>query len=126
VYVLLGKLGAEMSERLPPIEEIRQFLAVYDRYAVNGVRPGLSDAFYSIDGTEETTPPGASLHIRGLRGVVNSHDALVEAVRFVKGYLNGLESTVDEGDPLPELRRKFHAPLHAKLDAALLSAGVQP
>ena len=56
----------------------------------------------------------------------NAHDALVEAARYVKRYLDKLEGDTEFGDPLREMRRKMHAPLHAKLDAALLAAGGKP
>lgn len=51
---------------------------------------------------------------------VNSHEALVDACKFVKSFLAKLEDN-DGGyyDPLTEARKKFHAPLHAKLDAAI-------
>ena len=57
---------------------------------------------------------------------VNSHDALVEACRFVKGFLNRLEDGSTEDDPLYVMRRKVHAPLHEKLDIALEAAKLQP
>ena len=45
--------------------------------------------------------------------------ALYEACEFVKAWLARLEDSADYEDPLTEARRTFHAPLHAKLDAAL-------
>ena len=45
--------------------------------------------------------------------------ALEEAAHFVKDWLMTLEEYIDADDPLSELRMRIHAPLHAKLDAAL-------
>lgn len=53
---------------------------------------------------------------------VNSHEALVEAARFVKTFLNQLEDGLPEEDPLTQARRRYHAPIHAKIDAALALA----
>ena len=57
---------------------------------------------------------------------INSYDklkaenqALREAALFVRAFLSKLEDGGGYYDPLTEARRKFHAPLHAKLDAAL-------
>lgn len=47
---------------------------------------------------------------------------LYEACRFIKNYLDRLENALPSDDPLKKLRREFHAPLHAKLDAALAKA----
>lgn len=57
---------------------------------------------------------------------VNERDALIaerdqlrDACLFVKDFLRKLEEDGGYHDPLQEARRKFHAPLHAKLNAAL-------
>lgn len=60
-----------------------------------------------------------------LRGLivkaVNAYDALVEAARFVKAFLVRLEADTPASDPIRKIRERIHAPLHAKLDAALAS-----
>lgn len=45
---------------------------------------------------------------------------LLEAVRFVKEFFANLEDGLPADDPISKFRQKFHAPLHAKVDAALL------
>ena len=57
---------------------------------------------------------------------VNAHDALVDAAKFVKAFLLRLEDGLPEDDPLTKARRKYHAPIHAKLDAALALAEKDP
>lgn len=47
---------------------------------------------------------------------------LYSACTFVKSFLTKLEDGSAPGDPLREIRRKFHAPLHAVLDAAISKA----
>ena len=47
---------------------------------------------------------------------------LYEACSFVKSFLTQLEDGTEPGDPLRDIRRKFHAPLHAVLDAAMAKA----
>ena len=49
----------------------------------------------------------------------NAHEALVDAAQFVNTFLNQLEDGLPESDPLTQMRRRYHAPLHAKIDAAL-------
>lgn len=44
---------------------------------------------------------------------------MLEALKFVKEFFRKMEDHDLPGDPLIELRRKFHAPVHAKLDAAI-------
>jgi hypothetical protein len=48
-------------------------------------------------------------------------DALYEAAKFVKSFLDSLEDG-EESDPLRKVRLRVHGPLHAKLDAALALA----
>ncbi len=50
---------------------------------------------------------------------------LLDTIRFIKQFLLNLEGA-DCGDPLRDLRRRFHAPLHEKLDAALAPYDTQP
>lgn len=47
---------------------------------------------------------------------------LLAACKFVKSFLTKLEDGTTPGDPLREIRRKFHAPVHAVLDAAISKA----
>lgn len=47
---------------------------------------------------------------------------LVEALKFVKQFFKNLENNGDESDPLTEYRRRYHAPVHAKIDEALAIA----
>jgi hypothetical protein len=47
---------------------------------------------------------------------------LLEACQFVKDWLNRLEDGTEPDDPLRNLREIFHAPVHAKLDAAITKA----
>jgi hypothetical protein len=54
----------------------------------------------------------------GIQEAVDHLKALEEAVLFVKQFLLNLEGA-DCGDPLRDIRKRCHAPLHAKLDAAL-------
>ncbi len=42
-----------------------------------------------------------------------------EALQFVKQFLTNLEINTQPDDPLIEIRRQVHAPLHARIDAAL-------
>lgn len=44
---------------------------------------------------------------------------LEEAVLFTRQFLDKLERGTEPDDPLYKARRQYHAPLHAKLDAAL-------
>lgn len=49
-----------------------------------------------------------------------------EALEWVKDWFDRLEGDRDPLDPLTAIRQKYHAPVHAKLDAALSSqTGVQ-
>jgi hypothetical protein len=54
----------------------------------------------------------------GVEAAVDHLKALEDAVLFTQDFLARLEGT-DPEDPLFEIRRRFHAPLHEKLDAAL-------
>jgi hypothetical protein len=81
----------ETKPKHTPIDQVRRFLTRYDKYAVNGARPGLADEFYGIDGGDGTTD-GVSLHLSGLRAIVAQHDALVEAIE------NVLIASEDGGD----------------------------
>lgn len=45
-----------------------------------------------------------------------------QALLFVKAFFRRLENGVDEDDPITVMRRKFHAPVHAAVDAALKKA----
>lgn len=54
----------------------------------------------------------------GVQEAVDYLKALENAVRFTKQFLVKLEGT-NVDDPLFAMRRRFHAPLHAELDAAL-------
>jgi hypothetical protein len=47
------------------------------------------------------------------------------ALAFVKDFFRKLESGTDEDDPLTIMRRKYHAPIHARIDAALEKAGLR-
>jgi hypothetical protein len=47
---------------------------------------------------------------------------MYEALIFVKDWFLKLENGTDEDDPLTAMRRKYHAPVHAKLDAAIAKA----
>ena len=47
---------------------------------------------------------------------------MFDALKFVKRFFQELEAGTEEGDPLKEMRRKYHAPVHTKLDAALAKA----
>lgn len=47
---------------------------------------------------------------------------LLAAVVFVKKFLAHLEDQSELGDPLRDSRKRFHAPLHEKLDAAIAQA----
>ena len=47
---------------------------------------------------------------------------LYEALVFVKEFFNRLENGTPDDDMLREMRRKYHAPVHAKIDAALARA----
>lgn len=44
---------------------------------------------------------------------------LRKALQFVKDFFNKLETGSSPGDPLTAMREKFHAPVHARIDAAL-------
>ncbi len=44
---------------------------------------------------------------------------LVEALKFVKDWFVKLEDQCAEDDPLREMRRSYHAPIHARIDEAL-------
>lgn len=46
---------------------------------------------------------------------------MYEALEFVKAFFTKLEGD-DWGDPLRAMRAKYHAPVHAKIDAALAKA----
>ena len=48
---------------------------------------------------------------------------LVEALQFIKAFFNRLEHDGDEDDPLTAARQRFHAPVHAAIDAALNEQG---
>ncbi len=50
-----------------------------------------------------------------------AHD-LLSACQDIKAFLNGLENTTLEDGRLRVIRRRVHAPLHAKLDAAISKA----
>lgn len=52
----------------------------------------------------------------------DAYAALLSAVMFAKQFLNNLESDTDPDDPLFAIRKRFHAPLHARLDSALALA----
>lgn len=54
--------------------------------------------------------------------VVNAHDELLEACQFVKSFFNKLEDDGDYDDPLTEARKRYRAPIHAVLDAAIAKA----
>lgn len=47
---------------------------------------------------------------------------LLEACEIVLEYLTRLETGTDESDPLREVRRRYHAPLRAKLEPAIAKA----
>lgn len=44
---------------------------------------------------------------------------LRQALEFVKAFFTGLEDNTEPGDPLIEIRRAVHAPLHQVIEAAL-------
>lgn len=67
-----------------------------------------------VDLTDGKMGSGYMVSIR-----LEEYKALKDAVHFVKAFLTKLEDDGDYYDPLAEARKKFHAPLHAKLDAAL-------
>lgn len=46
-------------------------------------------------------------------------DLLAEALQFVREFLVRLEDGLPESDPLTAARRRFHGPLHLKINAAL-------
>lgn len=55
-----------------------------------------------------------------------AHDAAREqvrvlrgALRFVKSFFTDLEDALEPDDPLHRFRNRYHAPVHAKIDAAL-------
>jgi hypothetical protein len=50
------------------------------------------------------------------------NETLSEACRFVKNFLVRLEDSLEADDPLRDIRRRYHAPLHQKLDIALDAA----
>jgi hypothetical protein len=50
---------------------------------------------------------------------------LLEAAMWMKGFLIGLENSTEPGDPLREIRKRVHAPLHEKLDAAMTKSGLR-
>ncbi len=46
-------------------------------------------------------------------------ERVVEAILFTRQFLDKLERDMEPNDPLYKARHQYHAPLHAKLDAAL-------
>jgi hypothetical protein len=48
--------------------------------------------------------------------------ALLDACLFVKEFFKRLEDDTEPNDPLLEIRRHFHAPVHKVLDAAISKA----
>lgn len=76
------------------IECIRKFLAAYDQHSTNGLRVGLADGFYGIDGGDEAETSyghGATLYISQLRKVLESHDALVAVLKLSTDILASLD-----------------------------------
>lgn len=47
---------------------------------------------------------------------------LLEALQFVKQFFDKLEGGLPADDPVSAIRRKFHAPVHAKIDSAIAKA----
>lgn len=54
--------------------------------------------------------------------LAESQPALLDACRFVKGFFAKLDAGLEPSDPLAVARRYYHAPIHAKLDAAIAKA----
>ena len=71
------------------INQLRKFLAQYDKYAVNGVRPGLDDEFYALDGGEHNG--GASLRISDLRAIVELVECRDEFIAELQRRIADLE-----------------------------------
>ena len=62
-------IDAEIRPLVDACAPFRRFFQQYDRFAVNGTRPGLADEFYAIDGGDDV-PGGASLKISQLRALM--------------------------------------------------------
>jgi hypothetical protein len=54
--------------------------------------------------------------------LTRDREALLEACKFVKAFFQKLEDDTYDDDPLLKMRQRFHAPIHAKLDAAIATA----
>ena len=54
--------------------------------------------------------------------LISAAPDLYDACTFGKSFLTKLEEGSEPRDPLRAMRRKFHAPLHAILDAAMQKA----
>jgi hypothetical protein len=114
--------GAKRTQQPWLLEvERRDGVQLFTVYAPNG--PGAGGTLI-LDGVPiEGFDDAEELAIAHL---IAAAPELLDAAKFLKGFLVGLEnSTEPYGDPLYEVRRRIHAPLHEKLDAALIKAGCQ-
>jgi hypothetical protein len=94
-------------------------------------RDGISGNFriYGPDGmgrhsgvVAEASPRTDHATRRANANLIAAAPDLFEAVTFVKKFLAKLEEQSEPGDPLRDMRRRFHAPLHDKLDKAIAKA----
>lgn len=59
---------------------------------------------------------------RPIADLIAAAPELLAACKFIKAFLVNLERAIPEADPLLAIRRRVHAPLHEKLDAAIAKA----
>jgi hypothetical protein len=57
--------------------------------------------------------------MRLVRDLTDSVISALDALEWIKNFFRKLEEGSEAGDPLRALRKKYHAPLHAKIDAAI-------
>lgn len=56
---------------------------------------------------------------RKFEGATADLKEALDALQFVKAFFVNLEDGTANGDPLRAIREKYHAPVHAKIDAVL-------
>lgn len=93
---------AEVEKQHPRALVDRSFASEY------GLALDLSDFAVVSNGKEEPEPTAAA--------------DLLAACKFVKQWFLNLENGTTEDDPLTRLRRRFHKPVHKRLDAAIAKA----
>ena len=54
--------------------------------------------------------------------LISAAPELLEACKFVKAFFQKLEDDTYDNDPLKALRKRFHAPVHKVLNAAIAKA----